>query len=112
MVRKVLYISFFFCLVCTLSDFAKAEPKNKNQRKFGEKSFIKADTDKNGLVSEAEFLELQKQKFKEIDLNKDGSIDQNERKKAVVKKKNRKKKVNDNNQQAVSEKKEKEEVKK
>lgn len=106
MIKRILSFSVVFCMVLGLSDFAKAESKNKNQSRFGKKSFIKADTDKNGLVSEAEFVELQKQKFKEIDLNKDGSIDETERKKAVVKNKKKQKKVDTNEKQSTFDKKE------
>jgi Ca2+-binding EF-hand superfamily protein len=53
----------------------------KVERKFsdrGEKAFEESDKDKNGTISEEEFLARHKEKFKQIDTNSDGSLSKEE----------------------------------
>ncbi len=79
MVKKLLALSAAaFVLQAVPALAADGHPKGDRGAKF----FEKLDTDKNGSISEAEFLAKSKERFAEMDANKDGNVTPEEAKAA------------------------------
>lgn len=79
MVKKLLVLSAAVLVFQALPAMAE-DGHGKGDR--GAKMFEKLDTDKDGVISEAEFLTKSKERFAEMDADKNGSVTPEEAKAA------------------------------
>lgn len=79
MVKKILVLSAAALMLQAIPALAEEGP-GKGDR--GAKMFEKLDTDKNGTISEAEFIAKSKERFAAMDANSDGAVTPEEAKAA------------------------------
>ncbi len=87
---KTLSKCTLLALLIALATPALAE--HKAEHKKGNRMLEKCDTDKDGKVSEMEFLESKKENFKKADKNSDGFLDSTEIKEMMKEKHDKMKK--------------------
>ena len=85
--KKILLLSAAFLALQAVPALAQDGVKPHHGGKGPERMFEMQDANKDGKISEAEFVEFSKKRFVEMDANKDGSVTKEEAKTHFDKKK-------------------------